>query len=414
MIYLNSMYTTYFNIKELLTLSNVKNKDGKFIKKEDLSILNNAYIITKNDEIIEVGTGKHQSSDINIDLKKQIVMPCFIDSHTHITFDGNRSSEMEMRSEGKTYIEIAEKGGGILSTVQNTRKASLNKLINTSKKNIKRLNKFGVGVIEAKSGYGLNFESEIKQLKAIKELNNPLIIPTLLAAHDIPPKKNKKDKRTKEERKKEYIEEIVKNILPEVSKNKLAKFFDVFLEEGYYTPSETRFLINEAKKYGLIPKLHADEFTNQEGASLAVELGAASVDHLQHISNNGIDALANSKTVATLLPGTSFNLGLKYPPARKLIDSGASIAIGSDFNPGSNPSLNFQLMLVIAITQMKMTLAEAIAAGTYNGAKSLLLHDKYGVIEKGYKLAIQTYKLNSYQEIFYNYGENFLNKLIIS
>jgi len=396
---------TYFNIKELLTLSGVVKKDGRHITRDDLGIIENAYIVEKDGLVLETGTGKAPKSDENIDLKGAVVLPAFVDSHTHVTYSGSRANEFEMRSEGKTYLEIAKAGGGIISTVNSTRKSSVDELYKNTVANIERLKKFGVGVVEAKSGYGLDVDTELKQLEAITKAkkDNPNIIPTLLAAHDIPPGAGDKEKR-----KLEYIETIVQKLMPKVAEKKLAIFCDVFLEDGYYTKEETRYILNEGKKHGLIPKVHADEFTDQDGAALAVELGAASADHLLCISKKGIEALAGSNTVATILPGTSFNLGLQYAPAKKLIEAGACLAIASDFNPGSNAGLNFQLLLDIAVTQCKISVAQAIAAGCYGGAKALKLEKDFGHLTKGAKAFMQTYRVNSYQEIFYNYGENYL------
>ncbi len=401
---------TYFNIKELLTLEGVAKKDGRNIQKEDLGILENAYLMTEDSRVIGTGTGKAPKSEENIDLKGAVVLPAFVDSHTHVTYSGSRANEFEMRSEGKTYLEIAKAGGGIISTVNATRKATLDELYKNTIINIERLKRFGVGVVEAKSGYGLDLETELRQLEAIAKAKteHPYIVATLLAAHDIPPGTDNKEKR-----KKDYIETIVNKIIPKVAEKKLAMFCDVFLEETYYTTEETKYILNEGIKHGLIPKIHADEFSNQEGAFLAVELGAASADHLLCVSKKGIEALGSSNTVATILPGTSFNLGLQYAPAKKLIEAGACLAIASDFNPGSNAGLNFQLTLSIAITQCKISVAQAIAAGCYGGAKALRMEKELGHLSKGTKALFQTYKISSYQDIFYNYGENGLNNIFV-
>ncbi len=403
--------TTFFNIKQLLTLDGAKQKGGRKISKDDLGLIENAWITVENNRIKDIGTGKPPLSDKNIDLKNCVVMPCFVDSHTHVTYAGLRHNEFEMRAEGKTYLDIAKAGGGIISTVQQTRQASSKELKQTTLKNIERMKKFGVGFIEAKSGYGLDFETEIKQLEAIKEATKefPFIKSTFLGAHDIPP--GDKDK---EKRKKDYIDLLTSKLIKQVADNKLATFCDVFLEDGYYDRDETKHILNEAKKHGLIPKLHADEFSNQEGAKLAVELGAASADHLLCISDKGIEALANSETVATILPGTSFNLGLKYAPAKKLIDAGACLAIASDFNPGSNAGLNFQLILTIAITQNKISVAQALCAGCYGGAKALRIEKDFGHLTKGAMAVFQVYDADNYSEIFYNYGENKLKDLVIA
>jgi imidazolonepropionase len=407
---------TYFNIKQLLSLEGVDKKEGRKITRDDLGIYEDCYLVTENGLVKEIGTGKASVSDENIDLRSTVVLPAFVDSHTHITFLGSRSNEFEMRSEGKTYIEIAKAGGGIISTVNKTRKASIDELYQVSLKNIQRLKSFGVGLIEAKTGYGLDEVSEMKQLEAINmaKKDYPLLIPTFLGAHDIPPVSEDNSLSNKQKRKEEFIELIIKRLIPKIGNKKLAKFCDVFVEEGYYTREEAKLILNEAKKHGMIPKLHVDEFTNQEGACLAVELGAASADHLLCISNNGIDAISKSSTVACVLPGTSFNLGLPYAPAKKLIEAGACLAIGSDFNPGSNNCLNMQLIMTIAISQMKISIAQAISAACYGGAKSLMLEKEFGSLTRGKKAVFQSYSVNSYQDIFYNYGENNLKSLFNS
>lgn len=402
---------TYFNIKELLSLEGVLLKDGRKIQKEDLGLIQNAYLVTNADGIIlELGQGRAPSSDENINLEQAVVLPTFVDSHTHLAYSGSRANEFEMRSEGKTYIDIARAGGGIISTVNATRKSSKQELINNSLKNLSRLKSFGVGFVEAKSGYGLDVETELRQLEAVVEIKKqyPYIISTFLGAHDIPP-----GTESKEKRKANYIELLINDLIPKVAKQKLAVFCDVFLEDGYYTREETKLILETAKKHGLIPKLHADEFTDQNGAELGVELGATSVDHLLFVSNKGIGALANSQTVATMLPGVSFNLSLPYAPAKKLIDAGACIAIASDLNPGSNPSPNFQLLINIAVNNYKISLAQAIAGACYGGAKALKVEKEFGSLTVGKKALFQAYNVSSYQEIFYSYGENKLRSLFV-
>ncbi|MFH1223236.1 MAG: imidazolonepropionase [Pseudomonadota bacterium] len=403
------MATTYYNIKQLLTLEGVVKKDGRKITRDDLGIIENGYLVVSDGEVKEVGTGKYPESETNIDLKECVVMPAFVDSHTHITFSGTRVNEFELRSEGKTYAEIAAAGGGIISTVNSTRRSTADELYKNTLGNIKRMNTFGTGIIEAKSGYGLDAETELKQLEAIATAKKdyPYVVPTFMGAHDTPPGGGDKDLRRKS-----YIDIIVKTLIPKVVENKLAVFCDVFLDEGYYTREETEFILKEAKKFGLIPKIHADEFTNQEAAILAVELGAASADHLLYVSEKGIEALAASDTVATFLPGTSFNLGLPYAPTKKLIDAGACIAIASDFNPGSSACLNLQFILAIAISRYKISVAQAIAAACYGGAKALMVEKEFGNLCKGASAFFQIYNASCYSDVFYNYGENHLIKLV--
>ena len=398
------MQTYIHNIGQLVTV----NTNGKNIKvasdMNDLGIIENAALLVEDGIIkwfgverefnIELSTESHR-----IDATKYIILPGFVDCHTHLLYLNSRENEFAMRATGKSYQEIAEMGGGILSTVQDTRMSDKRMLKNPTGKRLDEIFSMGTTTVEIKSGYGLNSKNEIKMLEAINELDdeNPIdIVPTLLAAHAFP----------KDMTQEKYISEICNRIIPYVAEKKLSKFCDVFCEKSYFSIDQTRLIIETGKKHGLIPKLHAEELNYTGSVELGVELGAASVDHLEHIQQAGINALSKSKTVAVLLPGVSFYLGHKPAPARDIIDSGAITAISSDYNPGSCASGNMQLMMTIAVTQMKLSIEEAICASTINGAVALGLQEKVGSIEVGKKADLVIYKTHNYKQIAYYFGLN--------
>ena len=398
------MQTYIHNIGELVTV----NTNGTNIKvgkdMNELGIIENAAILIEDGIIKWVGSEKEFNMDLsheihNIDATKYTVLPGFVDCHTHLLYVNGRENEFSMRAAGKSYQEIAEMGGGILSTVQDTKISDKRMLKKPTNKRLDEILSMGTTTVEIKSGYGLNSKNEIKMLEAINELfdENPIdIIPTFLGAHAFP----------KDISHEKYIDEICNNMIPYIAKKRLAKFCDVFCEKGYFSIDETRLILETGKKHGLIPKLHAEELTHTAAVELGVELEAISVDHLEHISKEGIDALSKSKTVAVLLPGVSFYLGHKPAPARDIIDAGAIAAISSDYNPGSCASGNMQLMMTIAITQMKMSIEEAICASTINGAVALGVQNIVGSIEVGKKADLVIYKTRNHKQITYHFGTN--------
>src|SRR3989338_1835426 len=406
------------NIKQLITFSGISKKCGARPQKEDLSILEDAALLIERDKISWIGKEsqvglsfprKRESMDI-LDAKRMVVLPGLIDPHTHLVFAGSRHEEFALRCEGKTYLEIAKEGGGILSTVRETQKASLKTLVQLGKERIQKAKSFGITTLEVKSGYGLSYEDEMKSLNVISELqkeNSLRLIPTFLGAHDFPPEfKNKKE---------DYVALLCQKMIPVIAKQKLAQFCDVFIDEGFYTLSQTKTILETALKHGLNIRIHADEFKALGGTELAVSLKAKSVDHLIAITQEGINALSNSQTVATLLPGTSFYLGkTPFAPARKLIDAGVTVALGTDFNPGSSMTQHLLLVATIAATQMKMTLPEVLSAITYNAAKSLGLEKEIGSLEVGKKADLAFFDVPSYEYLLYHYGDNFCKKVIYS
>jgi imidazolonepropionase len=312
-----------------------------------------------------------------------------------------------MRVEGKTYQEIAQAGGGILSTVQSTRTATKKELKKLARQHLDTILTEGTTTVEIKSGYGLNEKDEIKILEAINELTDEClmdIIPTFLGAHAVPPEfKNNADG---------YVDLICTRMLPYIAQRKLAKFCDAFCEQGYFSIEQCRNIFETAKSLGMSIKIHADQLTQIGASKLAAEMGALSADHLEQIDAAGIAALKESGTIATVLPGVSFFLHCDYPPARKIIDAGIPLAIASNFNPGSCMSYSMPLMMTIACTQMSMTLEEAIAASTLNGAAALGLSEIIGSIEVGKQADIVLYDVPNYRYLAYHFGTNHVAKVI--
>ena len=326
---------------------------------------------------------------------KQAIMPGLIDSHTHLVFAGSRANEFARRCAGATYQEIANEGGGILTTVKATREASIETLFELALKRALIAHRFGVRTIECKSGYGLDHKTEMKCLDVVKHLKQALphmtFISTYLGAHAIPHDQSKS----------EYLDEMLHKTLPEVKKKNLAEFCDIFIDEGYYYPQDGERLLRAAKKLGLKLKVHADEMGNTESAKLAAKLGANSADHLLKISRKGIEALAKSDTVANLLPGTAFYLKEAYAPARALLDAGARVAIATDFNPGSCYSLNLPFMMNLSALYMKMNSAEIFSGVTYSAAASLGLEDQKGALIAGYDSDFVVLPYDHFEEMYY-------------
>ena len=331
-----------------------------------------------------------------------IALPGFVDSHTHPVFGGTRADEYEMRALGMTYQEIAAAGGGIRQSVRQLRRSDLGSLTARAERYCRQFLEHGTTTIEAKSGYGLSTEDEMKALRAIAALRADSrleIVPTFLGAHAIPEEY--------EGSRQLYVEKLIREMIPAVVQEGLADFCDVFCDAGYFTVDEARAILQAAKAAGLGLRIHADELAHSGGARLAAELGARSADHLEWIDDEDIRAIRQSDTVATLLPGTAFNLGLtRYPPARKLIEAGVPVALATDFNPGSCFTPNMQLILSIACSQMRMTPAEVITASTINGAYSLGLSERLGSIEEGKQADIVLMDVADYREIPYYFGVN--------
>jgi imidazolonepropionase len=342
-----------------------------------------------------------------IDATGQVVLPGFVDSHTHLIFAGSRADEFEQRLQGLTYQQIAERGGGINATVRRVRAASKDELKALARPRLRRLLQHGVTTVEVKSGYGLTTADEIKCLEAIAELNaeGPLeLVPTFLGAHAVPPEYH--DDRDG------YLRLLCDDMLPEVARCRLAEFCDVFCETGVFSLEESRRILARARDLGLRLKLHADELTPLGGAELAARLGATSADHLLCVTDAGIDALAASGTVATLLPGTAFFLGMPSAPARRLIARGVPVALASDCNPGTCPTENLPLLGAMACTQMKMLPAEVVNALTLNAAAALGRSDRLGSLEPGQQADLILCDVSDYRQLFYHFGINHVRTVI--
>lgn len=407
---------------ELLTGEGIRRKDGRRPAEGDIGRIEDgamAYSV-KTVPYIDPATGKKgvrevadrvlwtgKSADLppeysgspvfDLDGKKAVI-PGLVDCHTHLVFAGDRAGEFAARCGGASYAEIAAAGGGIQTTVHATREASEDELFRIARARLEEAYRFGIRTLEAKSGYGLTEESELKILRVIARLREAApemtIVPTYLGAHDFP----------KEVSRAEYLENIIRVQLPEVARSGLASACDVFIDEGYYTPVEGRKILGAAKALGLKTKVHADELSNTESASLAAEMGALSADHLLKISDAGIAALAGSETTAVLLPGTAFYLKAAHAPARKLLDAGARVAISTDFNPGTSMTLNLPAVMTIAALYLGMTRSELFAAVTYNAARALALHDRKGSLDVGKDADFFVLPFRRFEELYYRFA----------
>jgi imidazolonepropionase len=378
----------------------------------DIGLIDNGAVFIEGDTIRwcgrmeDLSMGSIREATV-LDCLNRVVLPGFVDSHTHLLFAGSRENEFAMRSSGVSYQEIAEKGGGIVGTMKAVRAASKKELKKNARRWIHQLLLHGTTTVEIKSGYGLEMDAEVRMLEAINELGKEEVISvvaTFLGAHAVPPEYRK--------RKGEYVREVVDRMIPYVGSKRLAAFCDVFCEKGYFTTTESKLILNQGKHFNMKPKIHAEELHQTGGAELAASIGAVSADHLEQISEAGIRALAKSDTVATLLPGVSFYLNHPYAPARKLIDAGAAVAIASDFNPGSCMSYSMPLMMTIACTQMEMSPEEAITAATFNGAAALGISDSAGSIEPGKKADLCVLNVPSYSYIPYHFGVNHVDRVV--
>jgi imidazolonepropionase len=338
--------------------------------------------------------------DRDLDANGGTALPGFVDSHTHIPFAGTRESEFNRRLQGETYEEIAASGGGILATVRATRAAPEEELVANIVARTRTMARYGTTTAEAKSGYGLSREGELKQLRAVRaaQPRSPVrLVPTCLAAHEFPP----------EQRGEEWVSAIVDDILPAVAAQKLAVFCDAFVERGVFTRDQGARVLRAGHSLGLRPRLHADEFSDTGSAALAAEIGAASADHLMCVSDDGIRALARSQTVANLLPATSFFLMAdRYAPARRLIDEGAIVSLSTDCNPGSSMTESMQTVIQLATLRAKMTVEESIHAATINGAYSLGLAREIGSIEAGKSADFIILDAPNYLHLVYHFGVN--------
>ncbi len=398
------------NIGQLVTVAS----QGKRVKTgtdmRDLHISSNASLLIQDGIITAIGKNGELTAPADIDVfdaEGTVILPGFVDSHTHTVFAGSRAGEFAMRAEGKTYQEIAESGGGILSTMRATREASKRDLYRFAERRLNTMMRNGTTTVEIKSGYGLSPDAEMKMLEVIADLKRDhyaTIVATFLGAHTFPPE-SKDDKQA-------YIDRICDYMLPYIAEKKLATFVDVFCELGYFDLKATEQIILESKRHGLIPKLHADQLNAMGAVELGAKHSAISVDHLEKTGEPGIASLKNSETIATVLPGCSLFLNHPYAPARKIIDAGIPLAIATDFNPGSQMCSSMQMMMTLACTQMRMTPEEAITAATLNGAAALGLSIEVGSIEIGKQADVVLYNVDDYRYIPYHYGVNHVWKVV--
>lgn len=339
-----------------------------------------------------------------VDCQRGVLTPGFVDSHTHAIFGRPRHEEQELRAAGVGYLEIAKRGGGIHSSVRDLRERSEDELVALAAPRLLKLAAHGTTTVEVKSGYGLSLESELRTLRVIRRLNAELpirLVPTFLGAHEVP-LEYREAPRSREE----YIQLLVHEMIPAVAREKLAVFCDIFCEPGVYSASEARGILQAARQHGLAIKLHADELENGAAAELAAEIGATSADHLAAISELGMQALAHSGTVATLLPGTMLFLGRsKQAPARAMLDAGCALALASDFNPGTSPTVNFPLVLTLAVSQLRLSVAEAFVAATVNGAAAVGLAGSTGQLAPGFSADVALFDVHDHREIPYWYGD---------
>ena len=407
------MTTLFINIKELIQ---VRELDVMKVSGKNMSILpiiKNAFLIIKDNVIVDFGSMNTlgiKKSDKVVDLTGKLVLPTWCDSHTHLVFADTREEEFVNRIKGLTYQEIAEKGGGILNSSKKLQNKPEIELYEDAEIRLKELIKNGTGAIEIKSGYGLTLESELKILRVIKKLKENFSLPikaTFLGAHALP--NEYKEKRA------EYIQLIIEKMIPKIAKEKLADYIDVFCEKGYFTTKETDQILKAGRKYGLIPKIHVNQFNSIGGIKVGVNNNALSVDHLEVLTDEDLNILSKSDTMPVALPSCSFFLGIPYTNARKLIDANIPMAVASDYNPGSSPSGNMNFVVSLACIKMRMTPEEAINAATINAAHALNLSDKIGSISKG-KMAnfIITKPIKSYSSIPYAFADNCIEKVYLA
>jgi imidazolonepropionase len=409
------MRTLYSNIKQILQIEHI-HEEKKIVKGLDMKTLptiENAFLLVEDGLIKDFGEMKNLTNELiadqTIDCTGKMILPTWVDSHTHLVYSHTRELEFVDRINGLSYEEIAQRGGGILNSAKRMTEINENDLYEISKIRLDETIALGTGAIEIKSGYGLSTEGELKMLRVIKRLKentNIDIKASFLAAHTYP--------LAYRENHAAYIQLIIDEMLPLVAKENLADYMDVFCEKGFFSPDETDQLLEAGYKYGLKPKIHANQLYNSGGVQVGVKHQAISVDHLETMDDEEVNCLLNSNTIPTLLPGAAFFLAMHYQPARKLIDAGLPVALASDYNPGSCPSANMNFILSLACTQMKMTPEEAIHACTLNGAAALELTDTLGSIKIGKKANfIITKSISSYALLPYYYGNNLIEEAVI-
>jgi imidazolonepropionase len=392
---------------QVLTLRGDAPRRGNSLSK--LGIVKDGAILVQDGRIAAVGSRRHiearkeARAAEKLDAGGRVVLPGFVDSHTHLIHAASRAEEYELKIQGASYEEIASKGGGILNSVKKLRAANAEALKARARAALEEFASYGTTTVEAKSGYGLDLASELKILRLQQELTReqPLeIVSTFLGAHVMPAEFRGKPNGTDQ-----YISLLLDQLLPEVVLQDLAEFCDVFCDRGAFTKKEAQRILSSGKDHGLVPRLHAEQLSRTGATQLGVELGAASCDHLEHVSASDIRTLAKSRTVATLLPGCDFHLGLrKYAPAREFIDAGAIVALATDYNPGTSPTVSMPMILALACSELRMSPAEAITAATINAAYALRREKRVGSLEPGKQADLAVFEVEDYREIPYYFG----------
>lgn len=391
-----------FNIDELVTMKGARKKSGRRPQIRDLSIIKNGYVVIENGKISQIGKNQDFKLDSpetfykKYDLQGCCVLPGLIDCHTHSIFAGDRQDEFELRNKGVSYQEIAKNGGGILSTVKNTRTTSAAGLLKLVEPRMKSYLRQGVSTVEIKSGYGLSHSSEIKILKVAGKIKDINIVRTFLGAHSIPKEAKSID---------HYFSEIINKTLPVVAKKKLADRVDIFIEKGYFTPQQAEQLFERSKSFGLDSVAHTEQLSYTGGYKHILHCCPKSLDHMVMVKNKDLPQLARTNVSVTLLPSADFYLQIPYPPARKMIDEGVRVAIATDFNPGSSPTQSLNFTGILARLKMKMSLAEVITGFTVSAAFALGREKEIGSIEVG-KWADLCVVSGSYKNLFYSVGEH--------
>ncbi len=406
------MQTLFINIKELLQVREIPVEKVSGNEMKLLPKIDHAYLLIDNNIITDFGPMENCPSLPNaqvVDATDRVILPTWVDSHTHIVYAGNRIQEFVDRINGLSYEEIASRGGGILNSAKKLNKTSEDELYEQSKVRLLEIMQQGTGAVEIKSGYGLTLEGELKMLRVIKRLkaNFPLAIKaTFLGAHAFPIefKENHSG----------YLKLLIDEMLPKIAAENLADYIDAFLETGYFSIEETQLILEAGKQYGLIPKIHVNQFTAIGGIKTCVENGALTVDHLEIVTDEDILALQNSQTMPVALPSCSYFISIPYTPARKIIDAGLPLALATDYNPGTTPSGNMNFVVATACIKMKMTPEEAINAATINGAYAMGISATHGSISKGKRAnLIITQPINNYYQLPYSFGTNLIEKVMI-
>ncbi|AZJ31412.1 imidazolonepropionase [Tenacibaculum mesophilum] len=406
------MTTLFINIKELIQIRETSTKKVAGAAMNILPTIKNAFLLVENGIITDYGSMKKApiSADKTVDCTGKMMLPTWCDSHTHIVYAGNREQEFVDRINGLSYEEIANRGGGIVNSAKKLQETSEEELYQQSAKRLEEVIALGTGAVEIKSGYGLTVDAELKMLRVIKKLRENYNVPvkaTFLGAHAFPTEyKNNREG---------YINVIIEEMLPKVAEENLADFVDAFCETGYFSVEDTDRILTAAQQYGLTPKVHVNQFTTIGGVQVSIKHNALSVDHLEVMNTEDIEALKGTQTMPVALPSCSYFLSIPYTPARDIINAGLPLALATDYNPGSTPSGNMNFVVATACIKMKMTPEEAINAATINGAYAMNLSNEVGSITKGKKAnLILTKEIPSYGFLPYSFGSNLIDAVFIN